>query len=237
MTWRHSYHFQRIVVSKPSRPKGLGDGKRSSGYATTHFSRCGWSPKKICGGRRSVSPGGNSVQLFVVDVLVRLKMMSWGQDRDNIDTMVFVLFGIFWQSFFGWVGRLLFKCRISSRSFRLEIFFAWKAFRCTNKPFVRAMGCSGSVNVDHNASLDMKKWRSEGKGKGFLVGIKDQNMIGKVYLTAFPCLPSPCLFFYLSLPICFPFQILCLHGTSFLPKSARVFWAKLLPRTSSLAWG
>ena len=47
------------------------------------------------------------------------------------------------------------------------------------------MGCSGSVNVDHAASLSfMKKWRSGGKGKDFLVmGIKDQNMVGKVYFS------------------------------------------------------
>ena len=45
------------------------------------------------------------------------------------------------------------------------------------------MGYIGSMNVDHNASLDyMKKCRSEGKGKDFLVmGIRDQNMLAKVY--------------------------------------------------------
>lgn len=47
------------------------------------------------------------------------------------------------------------------------------------------MGCVGSVNVDHDASLSfMKEWRSGGKGKDFLVmGIKDQNMVGKVYFS------------------------------------------------------
>ena len=45
-----------------------------------------------------------------------------------------------------------------------------------------AMGCIGSVNVDHDASKNfIKKWRGEGKGKDFLLmGIKDQNMTGKV---------------------------------------------------------
>lgn len=30
----------------------------------------------------------------------------------------------------------------------------------------------------------------------------------------FPCLPSPCSLFYLFFCLCFPFDILCLHGTS-----------------------
>lgn len=45
------------------------------------------------------------------------------------------------------------------------------------------MGGVGSVNVDHDVSKAfMTKWRKEGLGQDYiLVGIKDQNMTGKVY--------------------------------------------------------
>ena len=47
------------------------------------------------------------------------------------------------------------------------------------------MGCCGSVNVDHPASAAyIGKTRSNGLGKAFLIlGVKDQNMKGKVYLS------------------------------------------------------
>ena len=50
---------------------------------------------------------------------------------------------------------------------------------------LEAMGCCGSVNVDHPASAAyIGKTRSNGLGKAFLiVGVKDQNMTGKVYLS------------------------------------------------------
>eukprot|EP00438_Fugacium_kawagutii_P024829 Skav205731 [mRNA] locus=scaffold1496:147395:149101:+ [translate_table: standard] len=50
---------------------------------------------------------------------------------------------------------------------------------------ISAMGCVGSVNVSHEESLRfMEKWRGEGKGRDFLLmGIKDQNMVGKVYFS------------------------------------------------------
>ena len=48
-----------------------------------------------------------------------------------------------------------------------------------------AMGCVGSVNVDHPASAaHIQKTRSNGLGHScLLVGIKDQNMTGKVYIS------------------------------------------------------
>ncbi|CAJ1337386.1 unnamed protein product [Effrenium voratum] len=50
------------------------------------------------------------------------------------------------------------------------------------------MGCCGSVNVDHPASqAHIQKTRGNGKGQDFVIlGIKDQNMVGKVYLSGAP---------------------------------------------------
>ena len=46
-----------------------------------------------------------------------------------------------------------------------------------------------------------------------------------VALTVFPpCLPSPCLFFYVFLNLCFSFKILCLNGTRFLPNWHKFLW-------------
>ena len=45
-----------------------------------------------------------------------------------------------------------------------------------------------------------------------------------VALTVSPCLPGPCLFFYVFLNLCFPFQILCLNGTRFLPNWHKFLW-------------
>ena len=47
------------------------------------------------------------------------------------------------------------------------------------------MGCAGSVNVDHPASAaHIEKTRGNDLGKAFLIlGVKDQNMTGKVYLS------------------------------------------------------